>query len=183
MVWAAIGPALIGAAASIYSSERQMDFQEEMSSTAMSRRMSDLKSAGLNPMLAYQQGGASTPAGAGYDINPISSAVQLRRINQEIKNMKSMNKQIQQQTKTQVSQEKLNQASANKTRVDTLTSQGTAKKIALSIPKAVNMSEVEQTAFGKYIAYWDRLMQSIGLGTKAMEIPINKAIPNPKRRR
>jgi hypothetical protein len=48
------------------STEAAVDraFQERMSNTSYQRATEDMKKAGINPMVAFQQGGAGTPSGA-----------------------------------------------------------------------------------------------------------------------
>lgn len=46
------------------SANEQMKFQREMSNTSLQRMVADARAAGINPLFAIGQGGASTPSGA-----------------------------------------------------------------------------------------------------------------------
>jgi hypothetical protein len=84
--WGSVIGAGIGAASSLIGgaaqnranaqmAQNQMNFQDRMRSTQYQTAVADLKAAGLNPMLAYTQGGAGTPQGATAQMgNPLGEA-------------------------------------------------------------------------------------------------------------
>lgn len=85
MPWAGIGAALVGGAVSAFgaraqnraaqrAAREQMAFQKEASQHQYQWAMEDMRKAGLNPMLAYQQGGSGNLGGSSYTPQNVGEA-------------------------------------------------------------------------------------------------------------
>lgn len=79
-------------------------FQERMARNAYQYAMQDMKKAGLNPMLAFSQGGAATPSGATASQDNImsgvtNSALAAMNARQHLKNLESQGEMINAQTR------------------------------------------------------------------------------------
>jgi len=86
----------------------QMRFQERMRNTEWQAGVRDMEAAGLNPALAYQQGGASAPGGAAGSgsradqqdvISPaVSSTMQYKRMQEDMKLVRANVSRVQAET-------------------------------------------------------------------------------------
>jgi hypothetical protein len=94
-----------------------------------------MEAAGLNPMLAYSQGGASTPSGATYSAQDVKTPA--AKLGNETNTANSAISLQKAQTLNTVSQTELNRANVIKTQADTLKSRADAN---LSSAQAANVA-------------------------------------------
>nr|QJB19393.1 MAG: DNA pilot protein [Microvirus sp.]QJB19647.1 MAG: DNA pilot protein [Microvirus sp.] len=148
-------------------SQNQMQFQGDMSSTAYQRAMADMRKAGLNPILAYQQGGASSPAGAGIpatdELTPaVNSALQTARLHADLDNIREMTSKLK-------SDQAVNDAMIKSAHADAILKSNSAKVadtnaklLGYELPRASNKANVEDSKVGRVLSAWDRVVESVG---------------------
>lgn len=145
---------------------KQMQFQERMSATAYQRATEDMRLAGINPMLAYAQGGASTPGGGAasgaaatvQDVAgpAVASAQHARRLHQEMENMRGARTLMYSQQRQATSQANLNQQNADNAAIE-------GRLLELGVPRAENQARIDRGGrTGPAAAWLERLFGGRG---------------------
>lgn len=193
MVWGAViaaGASLAGSmmsskgqkdanAANVGLSREQMDFQERMSNTAYQRAVKDMRAAGINPAMAYTQGGASSPGGASIaQQNPyggfaesgrsISSALALQKLDADIAateaqadNLKSSTALNNAKADTEIYNQVNTQAGTNLLEAQRKIANENLVTAKGQAAAARNESEIDETQYGKIMRYIDRATRSL----------------------
>lgn len=126
----------------------QMAFQERMSNTSYQRAVADMKKAGINPMAAFSQGGASSPPGStASNVNPLMDASNSAK-------SAFLDSRVAQSTidlnraaaAREISSARLNDENAAVARL-------AAAHSAAGLPKSLNQASVHNSWYGKLLSY------------------------------
>lgn len=154
---------LFGASQSKASAKSQMRFQERMASTQYSRAMEDMRRAGLNPMLAYDQGGNAAPPGAGWSTpDGVSSALAAIRMRKEFEVMDAQAESLRASAKQASTQAGVNTETVNEVLQRIRNLKATNALTEAEIPRAQTRAQLEKTLPGKGLTTFERIMEALG---------------------
>ncbi|AXL15298.1 DNA pilot protein [Microviridae sp.] len=172
-MWGAIIAGVIAAIGSIVSSQQNIKqansaqrWAANQSATAHQREISDLRAAGLNPMLSGTGGsGASTTPGIPASIPDalgagLSSAQSARRMHEELANLRETNSLIKAQREKTIQETDASETGEINTALQN-------RLLKLSMPKAENAAKAE-VEVGSKVRNVERILETIGIGTKSV---------------
>lgn len=150
------------------------DFQADQSATAYQRATADMKAAGLNPMLAYGQGGASTPTGATATMSDVispavSSAMQASRLQADLQNIRQQNDNLKATEKKTISDTVTNTWANAKMKADIANSTASTQS-QINLNKTLQLQAAAQAAAATSSA------KQMATNTKLSEAALPKAI-------
>jgi len=151
----------------------QMAFQERMANTSWQRGVKDMEAAGLNPMLAYSQGGASAPMGSmpqvqsavGAGVSSAKQGSETIAAMQQIESNKATIEQIKATTAKIQSETMERNLNTAKLIADTDVSEQTADRVArdANLSKQRQLTEKYNTESASYQAAIDKELARQGI--------------------
>lgn len=146
------------------------EWQERMSNTAYQRGMADMREAGLNPMLAFQQGGASAPTSAAATVQAASATGLGSAIGQvagiginaaqrqiQLDQQQAMNESTIRLQETQAAQNAANTAKAvEQTKTESFTG-NMAKKAEGTIDRLINYVDSTAKKTKDRQSWWEKI--------------------------
>nr|QJB19159.1 MAG: DNA pilot protein [Microvirus sp.] len=137
----------------IAEAQKQRDWEAQMSNSAYQRATDDMRKAGINPMLAYMKGGASTPGGAAASAGTpprlesalakgVTGAVDALRLRNEFKDIEASTNNKDEDTKLKGAARTNTEADTDVKKVEKVVKQHQAVTQANNAITAANQAEM-----------------------------------------